>query len=99
MAYRDPEIHPLDVGERRALPSEELRRKASAVAGSPFEVEVPGLSVLYDSPGLLVRAGRGQPDEVKHLHGILKPELVFYQTAAVNEREADAIVKWFVDHT
>jgi len=39
------------------------------------------------------------PDEVKHLHGILKPELVFYQTAAVNEREADAIVKWFVDHT
>jgi hypothetical protein len=33
------------------------------------------------------------------LQGILKPELVFYETRAANEKEADALIQWFVDHT
>jgi hypothetical protein len=41
----------------------------------------------------------GSPDEVKYLHGILKPERVFYDTHARNEREADDLVRWFVSHT
>ncbi|MBM3211902.1 hypothetical protein FJZ33_06775 [Candidatus Poribacteria bacterium] len=39
------------------------------------------------------------PNEIKELHKVLKPELVFYDTWARSEKEAHELIKWFVDNT
>ena len=39
------------------------------------------------------------PDQCKQLHKILDPSLVFYQTSAKSEKEADELVEWFVRNT
>lgn len=39
------------------------------------------------------------PDQIKELHKVLKPEFVFYDTGARNEKEADELIKWFVNNT
>lgn len=41
----------------------------------------------------------GTPEEMKQLHRELQPEKVMYCTTASCEAEADALVKWFVEHS
>lgn len=67
-------------------------------AGNPPQAQWPDLlrRIQHTGKSLHISAS---PDEIKHLHGILEPEQVYYETSAKNEREADALIQWFVDHT
>jgi len=67
-------------------------------AGNPPQAEWTELLVRIQEAGKSLHIS-ASPEEIKHLHGILKPELVFYDTWAKNEKEADALIQWFVNHT
>ena len=67
-------------------------------AGNPPQSEWPELLLQIQNAGKTLHIN-ASPEEVKRLHGILQPERVFYQTSTKTEREADALIKWFVDHT
>ena len=67
-------------------------------AGNPPQSQWPELLQRIQAAGKSLHI-TASPDEIKHLHEILKPERVFYQTGAKNEQEADDLTKWFVDHT
>ncbi len=67
-------------------------------AGKPAQTEWAELLVKIQAAGKSLHVS-GPMDRIKHLHGILKPEGVFYQTFANNEREADELVEWFVRNT
>jgi 5-methyltetrahydrofolate--homocysteine methyltransferase len=67
-------------------------------AGNPPQAQWTELLVRIQEAGKSLHIS-ASPEEIKHLHGILKPELVFYDTWANNEKEADALIQWFVNHT
>ncbi len=67
-------------------------------AGNPPPSQWPELLLRIQQAGKSLHI-RASSAEIKHLHSILKPELVFYETSARNEKEADALIQWFVDHT
>ncbi|MDP6778888.1 MAG: hypothetical protein QGI83_19195 [Candidatus Latescibacteria bacterium] len=67
-------------------------------AGKPAQTEWPELLARIQDAGKSLHVS-GSVDRIKHLHGILKPEGVYYETTAKNEREAEEIVGWFVRNT
>lgn len=52
-------------------------------------IQAAGKSVIVQAPA----------EACKRLHSVLKPELTFYATSAPSQKEADALARWFVDHT
>ena len=67
-------------------------------AGNPPQFQWADLLRQIQDAGKTVHVS-ASPGEIKQLHGKLQPERVFYQTSTKSEREADALIKWFVDHT
>jgi len=67
-------------------------------AGNPPQAQWTELLLQIQEAGKNLHIS-ASPEEVKHLHGILKPELVFYDTWARNEKEADALIQWFIKHS
>ncbi len=67
-------------------------------AGNLPQEEWPELLLKIQAAGKSLHISTS-PEAAKRLHKILKPELVFYDTWARNEKEADELVKWFVDNT
>ena len=67
-------------------------------AGNPPQAQWTELLLQIQEAGKSLHIS-ASPEEVKHLHGILKPELVFYDTWARNEKEADALIQWFIKHS
>jgi len=41
----------------------------------------------------------GSPDQIKFMHRELKPEKVYYSTGVGSQKEAEELLKWFVDNT
>jgi len=67
-------------------------------AGNPPQSEWPDLLCRIQDAGKSLHI-HASTDAVKHLHGILKPERVFYETTAKDEREADELIRWSAQHT
>ena len=67
-------------------------------AGNPPQSQWTELLLRIQNAGKSLHIS-ASPDEIKQLHKILKPELVFYDTWARNEKEADELIRWFVNNT
>lgn len=67
-------------------------------AGNPLLIEWIDLLQRIQSAGKALDIW-GTPDEIKYFHRHLKPNLVMYDTWCADEKEADELIKWFVENS